>query len=163
MYLLFLERILTTVRIMKIYEMRMQMMLLITNKLPKMKTSSSLRVVLEEEIWKRGLLSQKKWFTIFEEQKDSFSKPLVCTREFRRAKKYKPFTSLQQTALVMMTVQSRGLQMATYRSYAITASSRHSEVVNKTKLKYCRMQPLYEIAFVSSKNVANILGVMTVE
>ena len=80
----------------------MVMMLLIANKLPKMITSSSLRVVLEEEIWKRGLLSQKKWFTTFEEQKDSFSKPLVCTREFRKAKEYKPFTSLQQTALVMM-------------------------------------------------------------
>jgi len=73
LYFLSLERILTTVRMMKTYEMRIVIMLLITNKLPKMKTNSSLRAVLEEEIWKRGLLSQKKWFTTFEEQKDSFS------------------------------------------------------------------------------------------
>jgi len=39
--------------------------------------------------------------------------------------------------------------MATYWSYAVTASSRQSETVN-TKLKYCVMQPAYVIGIVST-------------
>jgi len=39
--------------------------------------------------------------------------------------------------------------MATYWSYAVTASSRQFETVN-TKLKYCVMQPAYVIGIVST-------------
>jgi hypothetical protein len=63
----------------------------------------------------------------------------------------------------IMSVYSKGLQMAVNRSYAMTARRKHSVVTKRPENHICVAQPTKEMPFFSAKISYSILGAMEEE
>ena len=72
-------------------------------------------------------------------------------------------TNCTQTLWDMMSVYSKGLQMAVYRSYAMTARRKHSVATKRPKNHICAAQPMKEMTLFSVKMSHSILGAMEEE
>ena len=107
--------------------------------------------------------SQTKLFMNLVPQKDKVKKSNVYIREQAIPQEYVATTNTKLNLWDITTVQRRGLQMATNRSYAITANRNVSVTTNKQTKKNCMRHSVKEMVLSSTVRFSSSLGVTTVE
>ena len=86
-----------TAQVIWIYEARMQINGVIMIREPSVRIITSLRCVLEQESFRRGVTSQKKWGMALSAQNESRAISRVCSRPSRLAMTHDPATSRAQS------------------------------------------------------------------
>ena len=93
-------------------------------------------------------------------QKGNIVVIIVCNREVRQPMIQDHVAMCTYSTLFMMMGYLRGLQMARYRSYAITVRRTHSVEPNPRETTICRAQPMKEMDFLSDPMLLMSVGGM---
>ena len=106
--------------------------------------------------------SQTKLFMNLLPQKEKVKKSNVNIREQAIPQEYAAITNTKLNLWDMTVVQRRGLQIATNRSYAITAK-RNVSVITNMQAKNCMRHPVKEMVLSYTTKFSSSLGVTAVE